>query len=76
MGVGRYDKEEAIINNSNKLHLIKSGIPSLDDLLERLLELEPENRITFEDHFKHKFFYENKDFLQAQKNQYIQLKYH
>ena len=72
IGAGRYEKVEAIINNADKLHLIKSGIQSLDDLFEKLLELDPNNRITFEDYFKHKFFFENKEFLQKAKNQEIQ----
>ena len=69
--VGRYDKVESIINNSNKLHLIKTGIPSLDNLFEKLLELDPDKRISFEDYFKHKFFFEEKNFLENAKNQNI-----
>ena len=71
MSVGRYDKVEAIINNADKLHLIKSGVSSLDDLFEKLLELDPDKRITFEDYFNHRFFYEKENFLKKAKNQYI-----
>lgn len=63
MSVGRYDKVESIINNADKLHLIKSGVSSLDDLFEKLLELDPDKRITFEDYFNHRFFYEKENFL-------------
>ena len=71
MSVGRYDKVEAIINNADKLHLIKSGVSSLDDLFEKLLELDPDKRITFEDYFNHRFFYEKENFLKKAKNQHI-----
>ena len=74
IGAGRYEKVEAIINNADKLHLIKSGIQSLDDLFEKLLELDPNKRITFEDYFKHQFFSENKNFLKNAKNKVIQPK--
>ena len=71
LGVGRFEKVERIINEEKELHLIKSGIPSLDDLFEKLLKIEPENRITFEDYFNHKFFNEEKNFLMNTKNQFI-----
>ena len=48
---------------SDKLVLIKSGIESLNDLIERLLEINPNNRISFEEYFNHKFFKETKSFL-------------
>ena len=62
---------ENIINNVDKLSLIKSGIPSLDDLFERLLELDPKKRITYEEYFNHDFFKETEDFLKNSENKFI-----
>ena len=64
-------KFNQIIYSSNKLNLIKTGVKSLDDLLEKLLELEPNSRITFEEYFNHPFFKETKDFLRNRKNEFI-----
>ena len=55
----------------DKLNLIKTGIKSLDNLLEKLLELEPKNRITFEEYFEHPFFKETENFLKNAKNERI-----
>ena len=48
---------------SDKLKLDKTGINSLDNLIERLLEIDPNKRISFEEYFNHKFFYETNTYL-------------
>ena len=67
---GFYDFQN-IINNADKLSLIKTGISSLDDLFERLLELDPQKRITFEEYFEHDFFKEKVYFLKTSINEFI-----
>ena len=46
----------------------------MDDLLERLIEFDPNKRISFEEYFDHKFFKEDKIFLQNCENMYMKLK--
>ena len=46
---GLEHKFKNIIYSSNKLNLIKTGIQSLDNLLENILELDPKKRISFEE---------------------------
>ena len=58
----------------DKLNLFKTGIESLDDLIERLLEINPDNRINFEEYFNHKFFSETKTFLESCINKKIEPK--
>ena len=43
--------------------LKKTGLESLDDLIEKLLKVSPDERISFEDYFNHKFFKEKDDFI-------------
>ena len=71
-GVLPYHRIGAIY--SDKLNLNKTGIESLDDLIERLLEINPDKRISFEEYFNHKFFNETKNFLQKCLNKNIKLK--
>ena len=53
---------------------IKTGVESLDNLIDRLLEFGPNKRISFEEYFDHKFFKENKNFLQNYENMAIKPK--
>ena len=62
-GVLPYRCKDDIIG-CDKLPLIKTGIESLDDLIERLLEINPEKRIDFDEYFEHRFFKETKIYLQ------------
>ena len=62
------------IIHCDKLNLLKTGIESLDDLIERLLEINPAKRIDFEEYFNHKFFKESKAYLQQCINKNIRLK--
>ena len=43
--------------------LKKTDLESLDDLIEKLLKVSPDERISFEDYFNHKFFQEKDDFI-------------
>ena len=43
--------------------LKKTDLESLDDLIEKLLKVSPDERISFEDYFNHKFFKEKDDFI-------------
>ena len=64
-------------NNEYSLHkdilsgktLKKTGLESLDDLIEKLLKVSPDERISFEDYFNHKFFKEKDDFIKNFKYQ-------
>ena len=67
-----YEHMEAVY--CDKLNLFKTGIESLDDLIERLLEINPDNRINFEEYFNHKFFSETKTFLESCINKKIEPK--
>jgi serine/threonine-protein kinase ULK/ATG1 len=49
--------------------LKKTGLESLDDLIEKLLKVSPDERISFEDYFNHKFFKEKDDFIKNFKYQ-------
>lgn len=71
-GVLPYHRIGAIY--SDKQNLNKTGIESLDDLIERLLEINPDKRISFEEYFNHKFFNETKNFLHKCLNKKIKLK--
>ena len=54
----------ALIKNMFKKKIFKkSGLKSLDDLLEGLLKVDPKERITMEDYLNHKFFKEDKNVL-------------
>ena len=64
-------KFNKIIYSQDKLNLIKTGVKSLDNLMEKLLELEPTSRITFEEYFAHPFFKETENFLKNAKNERI-----
>ena len=49
----------AVFNNikaSEKKVLEKTGDENLDDLIDKLLEVNPEKRISWKDYFEHKFF--------------------
>ena len=49
----------AVFNNikaSGKKVLKKTGDSNLDDLIDKLLETNPEKRISWKDYFEHKFF--------------------
>ncbi len=48
---------------TNKKPIKKTGLESLDDLLEQLLKEVPDERISFEDYFNHKFFKEKDNVL-------------
>lgn len=52
---------------SKKLNLAKTGLESLDDLIERLLEINPDKRISFEEYYNHNFFKETQNVLQNTK---------
>ena len=49
--------------------LKKTDLESLDDLIEKLLKVSPDERISFEDYFNHKFFKEKDDFIKNFKYQ-------
>jgi len=54
----RGDKSETIlglINTSGKTLLKKSGNKNFDNLISRLLEADPNKRISWEEYFKHPF---------------------
>ena len=48
------------IKNSGKKVLKKIGNDDLDDLINKLLESDPNNRISWEEYFDHPFFKNNK----------------
>ena len=60
-----YGKNEIqiLIQIQNKKPIKKTGLESLDDLLEKLLKEFPDERISFEDYFNHQFFKEKDDVL-------------
>ncbi len=72
--MGFESKFNKIIYSTDKLNLIKTGVKSLDNLLEKLLELDPNSRITFEEYFNHPFFKETEIFLRNTKNEFIKPK--
>jgi serine/threonine protein kinase len=60
-----YGKNEFILYKDiiNGKILKKTDLESLDDLIEKLLKVSPDERISFEDYFNHKFFKEKDDFI-------------
>ena len=62
-GMLPYHGKEKIFH-MNKLNLAKTGLESLDNLIERLLEINPDKRISFEEYYNHNFFKETQSFLQ------------
>ena len=71
--------DEYPYNGKNEVNLLKdifsgkilkkTGLESLDDLIEKLLKASPDERISFEDYFNHKFFKEKDDFIKNFKYQ-------
>ena len=53
--------KKAIYDDEKNFIFLKSGIPTLDILLKRLLVINPEERMTFEEFFEFVF---NKDFME------------
>ena len=49
------------INNMDKNLKIKTGNPALDDLIAKLLIIDPERRLTWEEYFKHSFIRQKED---------------
>ena len=66
-----YGKNEFILYKDiiNGKILKKTDLESLDDLIEKLLKVSPDERISFEDYFNHKFFKEKDDFIKNFKYQ-------
>ena len=56
-GKSKTDILKNIKENENELK--KSNNPDLNDLIEKLLAIDPEKRITWEEYFNHSFFIEN-----------------
>ena len=56
-GKSKADILKKIIENENELK--KSNNPDLNDLIEKLLAIDPDQRITWEQYFNHSFFIKN-----------------